>query len=224
MPYIPDLIPEHQKIIPAYFHKQPAGLKPRSAASAGPVLLGVLFLLIAVYFIHYLGFAALFGLMALSCTNGGRRWLERKGRFSLTWGARAVIYGLVVLLSAPVYLGYVHQDKLDAAARVAAHERALRFTADSLVKDSSRKAALYTTLQRADRAMPDQGLKLLVTADSLVRTATEKDSLQMVDRHLRLQLVQNNLDKRDYRGALAEVQRLLANDRKPELWFYRARC
>lgn len=223
MPYLPDLISQDQKIIPEYFHKQPIN-RQKPKTDVGAILLAVLFLSIALYFIRYVGFAALFGLLALSCTNGGRRWLEKVGRFSLTGAARVVIYGAVVLVSVPVYLSYAHQDEADAAARVAAHERAVRFTADSLVKDSSRKVALYAALQTANQAIPEHGLSLLATAGSLVKTTAEKDSVQVVDTHLRSQLLQQQLDKRNYRAALTTVNQLLANERKPKMWFYRARC
>jgi len=164
-------------------------------------------------------------LLALSCSNSGKRWLEKAGRFKLTGFAQTVIYGLVILVSVPVYLAYVHQDEVDAAERLAAHGRAVRFTADSLVKDSSRKVALYAVLSTAYRAIPDQGLKLLAQADSLVKTDAEKDSLHRVSTNLQLQLVQQGLERKDYRSSLAVVQKLLVNDRsKPELWFYRARC
>ena len=224
MPYLPDLIPKDHKVISEYFHKQPAGrMKPKAPVSS--IFLGLGFLLTALYFIRYIGFATLFGLLALSCTNGGKHWLEKAGRFNLTGIARTAIYSLVILVSIPVYLAYAHQDEADAAERLAAHVRAARFTADSLVKDSSRKLALYRVLATADQAQPDHGLKLLGQADSLVKTAVEKDSLRAVDMHLRLQLVRQALERRDYQGSLAVVQQLLVNDRtKPELWFYRARC
>lgn len=224
MPYLPDLIPKDRKVIPEYFHKQPVGTQ-QPKADAGAVLLGLVFLIIAVCFIRYAGFAALFGLLVISCTNGGRRWLERAGRFSLTGVARVVIYGLMILVSVPVYLGYVHQDEVDAAERAAAHARAVKFTADSLVQDSSRKVALYAVLDKASQMPPDKGLELIGGTDSLVKTTAEKDSVEKLAGNLQFQVVQRQFARKDYEGSLRAVQQLLDHDHtKPELWYYRARC
>jgi len=225
MRYLPDLIPRDNKVIPDYFQQRPVGLSAQAKTSAGPTLLGICFLIVALCFIRYVGFAALFGLLALSCSKGGQRWVERTGRFTLTGMARVVIYGLVMLLSVPVYLAYVQQDEVDAAERVAAHERAVRFTADSLVKDSSRKVELYGTLAKAARMAPDSGLRLIIRTDGLVKTAAEKDSVRSISEDLQLQLVQGALERKDFRGSLSAVNKLLDHHRsKPELWFYRARC
>jgi len=226
MPYLPDLVPKESKVIPEYFNA-PYNARSTAKTATNPIsiLMGLLFLAITIYFIRYVGFAALFGLLALSCTNGGKRWLEKVGRFSLSGVARTAIYGLVILVSIAVYLAYTQQDEVDAAARVAAQARAVQFTADSLRADSGRRKELFAVLNTADKAMPDHGLKLLLRADSLVKTEAEKDSLRTVNTHLQLQLVQQGLAHKDYRGSLATIQKLLANDRsKPELWFYRARC
>ena len=136
MPYLPNLIPEKDKVIPEYFHKQSTvGAKVKAPVAVGPILLGLLFLFIAIYFIRYAGFAALFGLLALFCTGAGKRWLENAGRFRMTGAARLVIYGIILAVSVPIYLAYQHQDEVDATDRLAEHQRAAKFTADSLRAD-----------------------------------------------------------------------------------------
>lgn len=226
MPYIPDLIPKESKIVPEYFAKQSQLLpKCKAAGNTGQVLLGLLFLAVAVFNIRYVGFALLFALLAVSCTGAGKRWLESAGRFSLAGAARLVIYGIMFLVSVPVFLTYKHQDEVDAAERVVAHQQALQFTADSLKADSGRQRELFALLTQANKATPDSGLRVLARTDGLVKTEAEKDSVNVIFQDLQLQLVQKGLANKNYQGALAAVQKLLdGGSRRPELWFYRARC
>jgi hypothetical protein len=226
MPYIPDLVPKESKIIPEYFAKQSQlATKGKISSNAVQILLGLIFLGIAICFIRYLGFALLFGLLAVLCTRAGKRWLESIGRFSLTGVARLVIYGIVIVISVPVYMAYQHLDEVDEAEREVAHQHALQFTADSLRVDSVRRQQLFAVLTNADHAAPESGLELLGKADSLVETGAEKDSAQAVYVRLNLQLIQSGLAARNYKASLASVQTLLsAVPRTPELWFYRARC
>ncbi|ARS35791.1 tetratricopeptide repeat protein [Pontibacter actiniarum] len=230
MRYVPNLIPGHAKVLPAYFKGDPYTSKP------GNILLQILsyigaffFLLAALAFLQHPIVTCLLGALGFILLPQGQRWLERKGRFRMKGKVKAILGGTLFLISTPFINHYSEVDTRQAHELQLKEEKARqeRLLAEQKEQERQDSLAYYVTesirLRNADKT--DQALAVLLHADTFSLHQTEKDTLQDIRTGI-LSLRAFSLVKASkYKAALPELTSLLKQRPSDDALLYnRAVC
>jgi hypothetical protein len=224
MPYHPGLIPKESRVLPDYFTDKPANQR-KEPLPPGPTAFAVIFFILALSFIKYPMMGILLAAIGLTCTPVGKRWLQKRFRFTMTPKIRSVFCGILLLPCFPLYTYYLAIDAEDARQSEIRHQQALRFTADSLKKDSTRKDSLHLYMAASKAAEPEQGLLKLKSASRFVVLQSEKDILDTQLTVTTLRYTQVLIRSGRYKQGLRAVQDFLKDHTvTPEFLFNRALC
>ncbi|WP_419699460.1 hypothetical protein [Mucilaginibacter sp. NFX135] len=226
MPYQPDLIPKENSILPDYFNvKKAKSQSAKQKASPLAIFLSIIFIGSGLLTYHYLMIAALLLFCGLSFTSGGKRWMERSGRFTLTPKIRFLFCSTLIILCLPLSAYYSQKDKNEAMALAAVKQRARAFSADSLNKENIRRDSLAVYLRDPYQQISMQSLNRLKSVSRFTYSGDEKENLRKTINQLTLKLVNRLITAGKYEQAVPIIDNELEHGMGgTELLYQRAIC
>lgn len=226
MKYIPNLISKDLKVLPGYFVSNSSSKKPND--SKPPLiflLIAILFFVVAAISWSKILIAILYLLIGIICTQKGKNWFEKAGRFILTAKIRIVFCSILFLLSLPLWPYYNQQEKDEADLQALHHKQALQATADSLKFDQQRKDSLQYYFLKSKAESSQLGLADLLKAENFITNDSDKVKIKQAKKALSLKLINALMLASNYKSAIISLKDLLhENPQQFELFYKRAQC
>lgn len=230
MKYVPNLIPNHSKILPEYFTGSIYSFKQSNKLLKFLSYFGaVFFFLLALVFIKYPLVALLFALLGFILLPQGHSWLEQKLHFQLTPKIKAALGATLFIGSFPLTQHYAESDKQEAfqlQLQQEAQQREKRLTEqrEQLRKDSlNYYLQASATLEKSHK--PEKALQQLDRAMAFTTTDIEKQEVVKERIDILAAKTIKLVKAGKYQAALPQLNDLLAEDRSnADLLYNRAIC
>ena len=213
MRFFKDLIPKEHKVLPDYFQVLPSqrGVQP-TKTPIWTTLMSILFFILAICFFKRFLIAVVLGLIGLLFTRKGKRWLEKKGSFWLSPKIRIGLGAVLLILLVPLYGYYEHRDADIAHQIEIARQNRLKFTADSLNKETLRKDSLDYYLKKVKNEGSQNATINLKKAEVFALTEIERKNVKQIKISVSRDIAKSLFLKGRSKAALAIYAALLTEN------------
>lgn len=230
MRYVPNLIPEKSKVLPAYFKGD-----IYKSAKKNPIrdiafwILGVIFFITALTFIKHPIMFLLFGFLGFILIPPGHRFIEKKFRFRLTPKIKTIATSLLFVGSLPLTNHYSAIDKQEEFQQKLIDEKNAKEKAIADQKELQRKDSLTFYIKQSNELGKshkiDEANKKLQYAKSFASLPTEKEQIEKEKLGLVAIKTFDLVKAGKYQIALPELNNLINSDpTNSDLLLNRAIC
>lgn len=230
MRYVPNLIPDHARVLPNYFKGDPYTSRSSNIFMQSLSYIGAAFFLLgALAFLKHPIVTLLLGSIGLLLLPQGQHWLERKGRFRLKGKAKAVIGGALFLIATPFINHYSEADAREALELQVQEEKARQEQQLAAQKERERQDSLTyfvtESIKLRNNNKVEQALAQLQHAESFSLLDSEKDTIQDLRFGILSVRAISLVKASKYKAALPELSSLI--EQRPmddDLLYQRAIC
>lgn len=226
MPYIPDLIPKENRVLPDYFNvHNPKGKSGKERSEPLAIIAAIVFFAAALFFYHYLFMALFLAISGFICTGPGKRSVEKAGDFKLTPKIRMLFCGMLLVLCIPLWPYYLQVDADAEQARQETQRKAQQFTADSLKQENNRRDSLARYLAATKQQPTKPLIDKIKYGEKFAATDDERRQLKDVLQRVNLQYIADLIRQKQFDNAQPVLDEALKDDPgNPNLLYNRALC
>jgi tetratricopeptide (TPR) repeat protein len=215
MRYVPNLIPEEQKVLPEYFQGSSYQTPQKNvSASALSWFFGVIFLLAALLFLLHPFVFVIYALIGLILLPPAQQWLEQKLRFSLTSKIQAALGTLLFISSIPLLIHYSKVDAETSRQLAIKNQNDQNQKAEAEKVEQRRKDSIDFYLRQGvalqKNARPDDALGMLMVASTFTPNEIEAAELDKVKTDILSQKASMLVRRGDYKTALPHLSTCLS--------------